>query len=60
VRNDRAARPARAEPGPYEECPCLKKIRIIDLLEGKVAIFLAILLFVILVLGFAVVMSQTT
>jgi hypothetical protein len=38
----------------------LKRIRIIDLLEGKVAIFLAILLFVILVLGFAVVMSQTT
>ena len=42
-----------------EEYQRLKKIRIVDLLEGKTAYVLAILGFVAIVVLFALIMSQT-
>jgi len=45
--------------GQHEEHRRLKKIRFVDLLEGKAARLLAILIFVAIVLLLALIMSQT-
>jgi hypothetical protein len=41
------------------ECQRLKKIRIVDFLEGKTASVLAILVFIIIAVVLAFIMSQT-
>ncbi len=55
------ARPIPPAPGAgqHEEHDRLKKIRIVDLLEGKAARLVAILIFVAIVLLLAFIMSQT-
>lgn len=58
--DDAPGRPQRAPGrGPGEEYQRLKKIRIVDLLEGKTARVLAILVLVVIVFVLAFIMSQT-
>jgi hypothetical protein len=53
------ANPARPGTGQHEEHRRLKKFRFVDLLEGKAARLVAILIFVAIVLLLALIMTQT-